>query len=156
MKSSSSFAAPTAAAPMVGTTPKQPNLNELMLARSDWLAQQLASGVEMSRFNHITPAQTRLLAQMGGKPTSMAELARRLGVSRQAVHKTVNDLQNRGILQVEEDPERGNATKVAYTALGREVNREGAKIIQQIETRLEKQLGAKQVQQLKLLLQQKW
>jgi DNA-binding MarR family transcriptional regulator len=134
---------------------KQLNLNELLLARSDWLAQQLLEAVKMARFD-ITPAQTRLLAQMAGKPTSMAELARRLGVSRQAVHKTVSELVRREILRVEEDPERGNATKVVYTELGREVNREGAKIIQSIEARLAQRIGERKINQLKQLLQDQW
>ncbi len=134
----------------------QPNLNELMLARSDWLAQQLLARVKASKFDNITPAQTRLLAQMAGKPTSMAELARRLGVSRQAVHKTVSELERRGILSIEDDPMRGNARKIVYTELGREVNREGAKIIQSIEHQLAQRLGAKQVEQLKSLLTVGW
>jgi DNA-binding MarR family transcriptional regulator len=134
----------------------QPNLNELMLARSDWLAQQLLARVKASKFDNITPAQTRLLAQMAGKPTSMAELARRLGVSRQAVHKTVSELERRGILRIDDDPMRGNARKIVYTELGREVNREGAKIIQSIEQQLAQRLGAKQVKQLKALLTTGW
>jgi DNA-binding MarR family transcriptional regulator len=136
--------------------PREPNLNELLLSRSDWLTQQLLVRVKGSRFDGITPAQTRLLAQMAGKPTSMAELARRLGVSRQAVHKTVSDLERRGILKVEIDPARGNASKVVYTELGREVNREGAKLIQQIEQTLAQRLGAQQVADLKQLLTKGW
>lgn len=136
---------------------RPPNLNELLLARSDWFAQQLIEGVKSSQAGYnITPAQTRLLAQMAGKPTSMAELARRLGVSRQAVHKTVSDLERRGILRVELDSERGNATKVVYTELGREVNRAGAKIIQAIEAKLAQRLGSQQIENLKHLLQRGW
>jgi hypothetical protein len=46
------------------------NLKQLLLARSDWFAREIMSGVKRSEYAYITPAQSRLLAHMGGKPTS--------------------------------------------------------------------------------------
>ena len=133
-----------------------PNLKQLLLARNDWFAQEIMKSVKASDYAFISPAQSRLLAHMGGKPTSMAELARRLAISRQAVHKTVNELVRRGILDVRDDPERGNSKQVLYTARGKDLNRGGARIIDEIEQRLARKLGAQQVSQLKALLSAEW
>lgn len=134
-----------------------PNLKQLLLARNDWFAQEIMKGVRSSHdFGFITPAQSRLLALMGGKPMSMAELGRRLAISRQAVHKTVNELVRRGILDVRDDPDRGNSKLVLYTPRGKELNRSGARIIESIEQRLVQRLGRDGVEQLKTLLASDW
>jgi DNA-binding MarR family transcriptional regulator len=139
-----------------GTLNSDMNLNQLLLARNDWLSQAILSGVKQSDAADLSAAQTRLLAVMAGKPTSISELARRMGVTRQAVHKTVIELERRGVLRVHDDPQRGNAKLVIYTEKGRELNRQGARIINSIESRLTAQLGSTKVQHLKKLLAADW
>lgn len=133
-----------------------PNLKQLLLERSDWFAREIMKGIRASEHAYITAAQSRLLANMGGKPMSMSELARRLAISRQAVHKTVGELVRRGILQVVDDPARGNSKLVLYTDKGKAVNRVGARIIGQIEERLGERLGAAGLDALKALLAARW
>jgi DNA-binding MarR family transcriptional regulator len=135
---------------------KQPNLKQLLLSRSDWFAEEIMKDIRKSDFAHISAAQSRLLAHMGGKPCSMAELGRRLAISRQAVHKTVAELVRQGVLQVLDDPARGNSKLVTYTELGKQVNRAGAQIIERIEQRLRQQIGQDNVEQLKSLLGTEW
>jgi DNA-binding MarR family transcriptional regulator len=132
------------------------NLKQLLLVRSDWFAREIMSSVRRSEFAYITPAQSRLLATMGGKPTSMAELARRLAISRQAVHKTVAELARRGILEIRDDPERRNAKLIVYTERGRQVNRAGAQIIERIEDRIAARIGRARLDDLKALLDADW
>ena len=114
------------------------------------------SGVRRSEFAYITPAQSRLLAHMGGRPMPMPELARRLAISRQAVHKTVTELARRGILEIRDDPERRNAKLVVYTERGRQVNRAGAAIIERVEERIAARLGRARLDELKALLAAEW
>jgi DNA-binding MarR family transcriptional regulator len=132
------------------------NLKQLLLARSDWFAREIMSGVRRSEFAYITPAQSRLLAHMGGRPMPMPELARRLAISRQAVHKTVTELARRGILEIRDDPERRNAKLVVYTERGRQVNRAGAAIIERVEERIATRLGRARLDELKALLAAEW
>jgi DNA-binding MarR family transcriptional regulator len=132
------------------------NLKQLLLARSDWFAREIMTGVKRSEYAYITPAQSRLLAHMGGKPTSMSELARRLAISRQAVHKTVAELARRGILEIRGDPERGNSKLVVYTERGRQVNRAGGQIIERIEDRVAARIGRVRLDELKALLAADW
>ena len=132
------------------------NLKQLLLARSDWFAREIMSGVRRSEYAYITPAQSRLLATMAGKPTSMAELARRLAISRQAVHKTVAELARRGILEIRDDPERRNAKLIVYTDRGRQVNRVGASIIERVEDRIATRIGRERLETLKTLLSEDW
>jgi DNA-binding MarR family transcriptional regulator len=137
--------------------PAKPNLKQLLLERSDWFAREILEGIAHSaEYAFITPAQSRVLALMGGKPASMAELARRLAISRQAVHKTVAELARRGILEVRDDPERGNSKLVFYTETGRELNRAGARMIDRVEQRIAERIGERGVAELKRLLGADW
>lgn len=133
-----------------------PNLKQLLLERADWFAREIMKSVRRSEHAYITPAQSRLLAHMGGKPMNMAELARRLAISRQAVHKTVGELARRGFLEVTDDPQRGNSKLVRYTDKGRMLNRAGAQMIQRIETDIAHRLGDERLAELKRLLAQPW
>lgn len=134
-----------------------PNLKQLLLERSDWFAREILERITHSaEYAFITPAQSRVLALMGGKPASMAELARRLAISRQAVHKTVAELARRGLLEVRDDPARGNSKLVFYTETGRELNRAGAKMIDRVEQRIAERIGAKGLMELKRLLGSDW
>lgn len=133
------------------------NLKQLLLARSDWFAREIMASISRSSdYAFITPAQSRLLAHMGGKPMSMAELARRLAISRQAVHKTVAELARRGILELHDDPVRGNTKLVDYTETGRELNRAGAKMIERVEERIAERIGREGLDRLKALLAAEW
>jgi len=132
------------------------NLKQLLLARSDWFASEIMRAVKRGEHAYITPAQSRLLAHMAGRPASMAELARRLAISRQAVHKTVAELARRGILEVRDDPQRLNAKLVVYTEMGKQVNRAGAKIIDAIEARIGAKLGPDKLELLRELLAADW
>jgi DNA-binding MarR family transcriptional regulator len=128
------------------------NLKQLLIAKNDWFAEQIMEGVRGSEYGFITPAQSRLLAHMGGKPINMAELSRKLGISRQAVHKTVAELARRGILQLQEDPDRGNSKLVVYTDKGMQVNSVGVAIIESIEIQISRKIGVRPLEQLKELL----
>ncbi len=130
------------------------NLKQLLIASSDWFAQEVMKGVQQTPYDYLTPAQSRLLANMGGKPMSMADLGRRLAVSRQAVHKMVMELSRRGILALQDDPGRRHGKLVVYTEKGRQLNRAGAQLIDTIEQNIEKRIGPTELASLKRLLAQ--
>lgn len=132
------------------------NLKQLLLARNDWFSSEIFKGAKAAGYSSLTQSEARLLAHMAGKPMSMSELARRLSISRQAVHKTVAELERRDILEVQNDPQRGNSKLVIYTDKGKELNAAGVKIIAQIETRISEQIGAKDLEALKRILALSW
>ena len=132
------------------------NLQQLLLLRSEWFSRGIMEGVRSGEHAYLTPAQSRLLMRMAGRPASMAELARRLAISRQAVHKTVAELVRRGILEVREDPGRRNARLVVYTDKGRQMNRSGVRIIESLERRVAERIGTDKVEALRELLAADW
>lgn len=110
-------------------------------------------GVRQTPYDYLTPAQSRLLANMGGKPMSMSDLGRRLAISRQAVHKMVMELARRGILALQDDPTRRHGKLVVYTDKGRQLNRAGAQLIDAIEHQVAQKIGPDDLATLKRLLE---
>ena len=68
----------------------------------------------------------------------------------------MGELVRRGILEVTDDPQRGNSKLVRYTDKGRLLNRAGAQIIQRIEDDIGARLGPARLQELKRLLSEPW
>ena len=104
----------------------------------------------------LTERQRQFMLMHFEQDLSFSEIAREFRISRQAVHKTVSELARRGILEVIDDPQRGNSKLVHYTDKGRLLNRAGAQIIQRIESDIAQQLGEARLRDLKQLLAEPW
>ncbi len=130
------------------------NLKQLLISSNDWVAREVMKGVQHTEYAYLTTAQSRMLAHMGGKPMAMSELAGKLSISRQAVHKTVMELSRRGVLEVRDDPARRHGKLLCYTEKGRHLNRAGAQLIDNIEAGIAQRIGAEDLKTLKTLLSQ--
>ena len=82
-------------------------LRQLLLKRSAWFEERMVGAADRYGYGFVTPAMNRLFAHMPRKPISISALARRLAVSRQAVHQTVAEACRRGILELVEHDSDG-------------------------------------------------
>jgi len=82
------------------------NLKNLLQEKLWLLEQRLQNKRAATRFHHLTEAQTRIFATLRGEQLTISEVARRLAISRQAVHKLVTQLVNEHLLALE--PIQGN------------------------------------------------
>ena len=79
------------------------NIKGLMSDMLEWMEARNADLRAGSEFQG-TPAEARMFATLRGKERSISELARALGVSRQAVHTTVHRLVNAGVVELVSSP----------------------------------------------------
>ena len=101
------------------------------------VAQRLAAeGHEAVRVAH---AAVFMNLDPGG--TRMVTLARRAGVSRQAIGQLVHDLQAAGYVAVEPDPQDGRATRVVLTPLGVAFCLRAAHVVREVEQQWQDLLG---------------
>ena len=61
-----------------------------------------------------------------------------------------------GILEVKNDPDKGNAKLVQYTPRGKQLNRTGTQLIERIEQDIAQALGEHELKTLKRLLSLPW
>jgi len=128
---------------------KQASVGQLLL-KSARLLDERALG----RINRQGPkvtlrrAHTSLLPHVDQQGTRLTELARRLGVTKQAAGQLVSDLEALGALERVDDPEDGRAKLVRFTKLGLESIHHGLSVLRGIETELEAALGKTRMRQL--------
>jgi len=96
----------------------------------------------------LRPAHTSLLPHIDPQGTRLTELARRLGVTKQAAGQLVGDLEQLGLLERVGDEEDGRAKLVRFTRAGLEAINHGLSVLRGIETELEKALGRAKMRQL--------
>ena len=99
-----------------------------------------------------TPAEAKLFATLRGRSRSISELARAIGVSRQAVHNTVHRLIEAGVVELvaQENSKRDKLVKI--TRKGTRVQAMAAKNLKVIENEMADRIGAKNVELIRSLL----
>lgn len=96
----------------------------------------------------LRPAHTRLLPHVDVEGTRLTELARRLGITKQAVGQLVDDLVQQGVLELAPDPEDRRARRVRFTPKGMAAIAHGLGILQHIESELSRRIGAQRMRAL--------
>ena len=99
-----------------------------------------------------TPAEIKLFASLRGRQRSISDLARVIGISRQAVHNTVHKLIDKGLVELIPAPDNDRDKLVAVTQLGQETRKVAAKNLRQIEAEFESRIGKRKLEQLRAIL----
>jgi len=131
------------------------NLKALLLEKFEWYEKKLLDELSKQGGPLLTTAQSRTLAVLKGGSCSIADIARRLGVSRQAAHKTVARLIDLGWLTLKQS-EKKNEKIVEFTPHGQEMRKITGKSMAKIEQQLAKKLGDQNFSQLVALLNTDW
>lgn len=114
-----------------------------LLARQDFLTR-LHARMQGDASQPLLAA-SRLLPWLDVAGTRSVELARRMGVTKQAVVRVVRDLEDAGLLAREPDPQDGRAWLVRFTPAGLRYLERMHRMIEAIERDYERELGAEQM-----------
>ena len=116
----------------------------LLLARRDFL-QRLSEKMEGD--DAVTQARSRLLPYIDLQGTRSVELARRLGVTKQAIGRLVKELEEDGLLYREADGADGRAFLVKFTDAGLEYLTRMHRCIAQVERAYERMVGRRRLKE---------
>lgn len=97
----------------------------------------------------LTLAHTGLLINLDSDGLRIVDLAKRAGISKQAMGRLVDDLERVGYVQRSSDPSDQRATRVVFTPKGQAFLRDAAIILQEIEANYAALLGDDGVAQLR-------
>jgi DNA-binding MarR family transcriptional regulator len=131
-------------------------LIDLSLRAHRWLEVGMASRLKAAGWSEITRAQSLVLAHLDSEGTRSSELARRSGVTRQAVHQTIQELVELGLLELAPDPTSQRAKLVVLTRRGKRLVVEAREIFRELEDTLEHRIGRKRVARLRRALEEDW
>ncbi|MFD9465649.1 MarR family winged helix-turn-helix transcriptional regulator [Streptomyces sp. NPDC060027] len=132
------------------------NLPQLLGAARRWFDDGLLGALEAERVDPVTTTQLHLFTVLDEQGTTVAALARRMGVARQTAHQAVHSLIAVGLLEQAPDPDSARQRLIRRTAKGRSVHERAEGIIEQLERTLAARIGADGVTALRAILEQPW
>ncbi len=136
--------------------PAETNLAQLFMRAFYWADEGLQNTLRQKGWPTITRAQSMVFVNIGEGVTRPSEIASRVGVTRQAIHQTINELVQLGFLKLEPDPADRRAKVVVFTETGARIGRDAVDALLQIEQALSNRIGAAQVKALREALTQPW
>ncbi|WP_434593979.1 MarR family winged helix-turn-helix transcriptional regulator [Streptomyces sp. A5-4] len=134
-----------------------PPLLTLMQRGVRWFSDELMERLDAAGVDSITPAHAAVLAHLGrDAPLSIAELARRAGVTRQTMHRAVTQLLDEGLLTSAPGPGFPRSTLIGLTDAGRRRCDVASGILDDLEQVLAGQLGPGSLADLRDALARAW
>ena len=100
----------------------------------------------------VQRAHIAVLGNIHTEGTRLVELARRLGVTRQAASQMVQQIERKGFLERTEDPDDGRAVLVRHTPAGRALLLDALSLMDEIETGYAELVGTKAMDQVRRTL----
>jgi DNA-binding MarR family transcriptional regulator len=104
-------------------------------------------------FANLTQSQLSFLGALDCGPNSASKIANDLGITRQAVHKTVKELEACGWLTSGADPIRRNQRIISFTDEGERMMSEARALFKQLDERLFAGWDAQHIEAVFALLQ---
>lgn len=101
-------------------------------------------------------AQSMMMACIDDGVTRQSDMARHLGVSKQAVQQSLKALVAKGLVTVVPDPDNGRQKIVTLTGRGREMREIAVDGVRRLEAALEQRIGARRLKALHEALDVDW
>ena len=121
-----------------------------------WMDESLQNGLIQAGFQPRTRTQTMILINIANGITRAAELARVLGVSRQAIQQQINELERDQLVTQIPDPEDRRANRIVFSERGSELINAALESLREAEQALAMRLGYDTVRHLRNALTSDW
>jgi DNA-binding MarR family transcriptional regulator len=122
-----------------------------------WFSDELLQRLNAAGVDPITPAHTTVLAHLGNDTSlSIAELARRAGVTRQTMHRAVTQLIDEGLLTSTPGPGFPRSTLIGLTLAGCQRRDIALGILHDLEQVIAEELGLAALTRLRESLARAW
>lgn len=121
-----------------------------------WMDESLQNGLVQAGFQPRTRTQTMILINISNGITRAAELARVLGVSRQAIQQQINELERDDLVTQIPDPEDRRANRIVFSEKGSRLINAALETLREAEQALAMRLGYDAVRHLRNALTADW
>lgn len=135
---------------------KDTNLAQLFMRAFYWADEGLQNLISAKGWPAITRAQSLVFVNIGEGVTRPSEIATRIGVTRQAIHQTLNELVDLGYLKLEPDPTDKRAKVIRYTDKGARLGLDALVALKEVEDELARRIGHATVLGLRQALAVPW
>lgn len=131
-------------------------LGQLLLNAQQWTFQGVLHLMAERGHADITVAHLMFLANLDCGVTHASLVARRMGVSRQAVYRTTRELQSLDVLTLEADEQRRNQKIIRMTPRGVKVVSDARACLDIVEATIRERIGECDFDRLTQILRRDW
>lgn len=132
------------------------HLPQLLGDARRWFEEGLLTAMEAAGATPVSPTQTQLFAVLDEEGTTVSELARRMGVTRQTAHQAVHGLVAAGLLEQAPAPASARRRLIRRTPEGQRAHRQAGAILDRLEDELAERIGRDTVNALRAALEAPW
>lgn len=122
----------------------------------EWFDDALIDWMHANGSPELTRSSSMIFSYLDPEGSRPADLARRIGISRQAVHRTISEMVELGLVSLVPDPTDQRAKLVILTTLGRERIILARRVLAELERELEARIGSKRMAGLREALAIDW
>lgn len=127
-----------------------------LLNRFIWFDAALQKSLDLSGHGGVRRLESMCMVYVHAGIRRPTELARLLGVTRQSVNTALRELEAKGLVYLEPDPEDARCKLVHFAPEGAAMREEALDIVTALEAALEENLGRKAVDDLARLVSADW
>ncbi len=131
-------------------------LGQLLIGAHQWITQNLIRMMRQRGHTDLTSAHLTFLNNLDCGITHASAVARRMGISRQAVYRSTRELQGLGVLELIPDPDDKRQKIISMTKLGNTIANDARASLAEIEKILAIQIGGEALKNLSQILAQDW
>lgn len=121
-----------------------------------WFDDGLQAHLQARGWTEVTRPQSMVMTNVVVGVQKPSDIARNLGVSRQSVHTTINQMVEKGILELVDDPDDGRAKIVTLSAVGLQMREDANRAMEGMVDLLKRRIGARNVEAMIRAFRQDW
>lgn len=127
-----------------------------LLQGYEWFDEGLQRALEARGWPSLTRPESMVMHHVILGIVRPADIARSLGLTRQAVHSTIAQIVEKGVFELAPDPEDGRIRIVVLTGVGKAMRADAQKIVTWLAMRLGERIGRKRLANLIEAFAQDW
>lgn len=121
-----------------------------------WYDEGLQNSLAAAGYPGLSRTKSMLMVNIANGITRPSDLARNIGITRQAIQQTLVEMERDGLVTMIQDPNDGRAKIVKFSRRGVGIGKAAFAAIDEIEQELTDRLGAKTLEQLRDTLFRDW
>lgn len=132
------------------------NLAQLLLRALYWIEDGIEENYQRRGGDRLTRAQSLVMMNIGEGIRRPSAIAERLGISRQAVHQSMNGLVKLGLIELVPDPDDRRAVVASMSRKGEPMRMLAIEVLADLEKELGRRIGEREVATLRRVLEKDW